>query len=114
MRVGGFLTGDDFSSSIWEHKTTFEPTLVFPLAVHFAEAVGATIFALPYSQFCMQKNGEKRFSFVDLTGDYGDITLRNQVAPEALLKLAAWERFPKIMSILSKTKSVFSRRSPMA
>src|SRR6266568_8067711 len=39
VRVGGFLTGDDFTSSIWEHKTTFEPTLVYPFAVYFAEAV---------------------------------------------------------------------------
>jgi hypothetical protein len=81
---------------------------VFPLAVYFAEAVGATIFALPNSQFCLTKTDEKQFSFVDLTGMYGDTTLRNQVAPEKLLKLAAWERFPNIMSLLRKTKSLFS------
>jgi hypothetical protein len=116
VRVGGFLTGDDFTSSIWEHKTTFEPTLVFPLAVYFAEAVGARIFALPHSQFCMQKTGERHFSFVDLTGKYGDTTLRNQVAPEKLLRLVAWERFPNIMSVLPKIRGLFSRasRSPLA
>jgi len=108
VRVGGFLGGDDFTSSIWEHKTSFEPTLVFPLAVYFAEAVGATIFALPNSQFCLKKTDEKQFSFVDLTGNYGDTTLRRQVAPENVLKLAAWERFPNLMSILRKTKSLFS------
>jgi hypothetical protein len=30
VRVGGFLCGDDFTRSVWEHKTSFEPTLVFP------------------------------------------------------------------------------------
>src|SRR5206468_4924808 len=39
----GFIGGDDFTPSMWEHKTSFEPTLVFPFAVYFAEAVGATI-----------------------------------------------------------------------
>ena len=108
VRFGGFVGGDDFTRSIWQHKTTFEPTLVFPMAVYFAEAVGATIFALPNSQFCLQKTEERHFSFIDMTGAYGDTTLHNQVAPEKLLKLAAWERFPSIMTILRKTKSVFS------
>lgn len=108
VRLGGFVGGDDFTRSIWQHKTTFEPTLVFPMAVYFAEAVGATIFALPNSQFCLQKTEERHFSFIDMTGAYGDTTLHNQVAPEKLLKLAAWERFPDIMTILRKTKSVFS------
>jgi len=109
VRIGGFLTGDDFSSSIWEHKITFEPTLVFPLSVYFAEAVGATIFALPHSQFCLHKTAERRFSFVDLTGRYGDTSLRNQVAPEKLFQIAMWERFPRIMGALHKTRTLFSR-----
>jgi hypothetical protein len=108
LRVGGFLTGDDFTRSIWEHKTAFEPTLVFPFAVYFAEAVGATIFSLPHSQFCLQKTAERSFSFVDLTGEYGDTTLRNQVAPEKLLKIAMWERFPAVMRFLHKSKTLFS------
>jgi len=110
VRTGGFLTGDDFTRSIWEHKTTFEPTLVFPLAVYFAEAVGAPIFALPYSQFCLKKTAEKGFSFVDLTGQYGDTSLRNQVAPKKLLKIAMREQFPGTMSFLSKAKTLFSGR----
>jgi hypothetical protein len=105
VKVGGYLTGDDFSSSIWQHQTAFEPTLVFPLSVYFAEAVGATIFALPHSQFCLQKGAERHFSFVDLTGEYGDTSLRNHVAPEKLLTIAMWERFPGIMSVLRKAKA---------
>jgi hypothetical protein len=75
VRVGGFLCGDDFRRSVWEHKTSFEPTLVFPFAAHFAEAVGAAIFALPYSPFCIHKTARQQFSFVDLTGHYDDLGL---------------------------------------
>jgi Methyltransferase domain len=79
VRSGGFVGGDDFCKSIWQHDTSFEPTLVFPFAVHFAEAVGATIYALPYFQFCLQKDSG-RFAFIDLTGEYGDPGLRSQLA----------------------------------
>jgi hypothetical protein len=34
IRVDGFLCGDDFTRSVWEHKTSFEPTLVFPFAIN--------------------------------------------------------------------------------
>jgi hypothetical protein len=77
---------------------------VFPLAIYFAEAVGATIFALPHSQFCLQKSDERCFSFTDLTGEYDNTSLRNQVAPEKLFKIALQERFPGTMAALRKTK----------
>ncbi len=97
VRDGGFVGGDDFTRSVWEHNTRFEPTLVFPFAVYFAEAVGATIYALPHSQFCLQKTSSPQFAFVDLTGHYDDLGLRDQFAPEKLLKLAAGERFPRLL-----------------
>ena len=106
VRAGGFLGGDDFSASVWEHKTSFEPTLVFPFAVYFAEATGATIYALPYSQFCLQKGNGERFTFVDLTGRYADVGLRNQFVPEKLLKLTMWERFPRLMRVARKTRGL--------
>jgi len=109
VRAGGFLAGDDFTRSVWEHSTAFEPTLVFPYAVYFAEAVGATIYALPYSQFCLQKGNGAEFAFVDLTGDYDDIGLRNQFTPEKLLKLTLWERFPRLMRVVRKTRDLFLR-----
>jgi hypothetical protein len=102
IRVDGFLCGDDFTRSVWEHKTSFEPTLVFPFAINFAEAVGATIFALPYSQFCIQKTSRQQFSFIDLTGHYDDVGLRNQFAPQKILKLIAGERFPRLIRVFRK------------
>jgi hypothetical protein len=109
VRVGGFLGGDDFTRSVWEHKTSFEPTLVFPFAVYFTEAVGATIYALPHAQFCIQKTTGTQFAFIDLTGQYDDVSLRGQFAPEKLLKLAMGERFPRLSQAARKTKELFLR-----
>jgi hypothetical protein len=109
VRDGGFLCGDDFSRTIWEHKTSFEPTLVFPFAVYFADAVGATIYALPYSQFCLHKTAASRFAFVDLTGQYDDLGLRDQITPAKTLRLMVGERFPQLMRIAAKTRALLSR-----
>lgn len=79
IRLGGWIGGDDFSKSIWQHHATFEPTLVFPFAVYFAEAVGAQIYALPNSQFLIEKHENDTFSFIDLTNSYGDTSLGNQL-----------------------------------
>ncbi len=108
VKVGGFVGGDDFSPTMWQHKTSFEPTLVFPFAVHFAEAVGATIYALPNLQFCLQKTDTPQFSFEDLTGRYKELGLRNQVAPENLLKLWFSERFPRLARFASRAKQIIS------
>jgi Methyltransferase domain len=106
VRNGGFLGGDDFTKSVWEHNTTFEPTLVFPFAVYFAEAVGATIYALPYSQFCLHKANCAQFAFVDLTGKYDDMGLRNQFTLEKLIKITMWERFPHLMQVVRETRDL--------
>jgi|SRR5580704_174397 hypothetical protein len=109
VRPGGFLGGDDFTRSVWEHKTDFEPTLVFPFAVYFAEAVGATIYALPYSQFCIQKTNGAQFAFVDLTGQYDHLGLRDQFTPATVLKLIVGERFPQLMRAGRKTRELLFR-----
>jgi hypothetical protein len=82
---------------------------VFPFAVYFAEAVGATIYALPYSQFCLQKTDRAQFAFVDLTGQYDDVELRGQFTPEKLLKLIIGERFPRLMQVAKKTRKSLLR-----
>jgi predicted O-methyltransferase YrrM len=110
VRAGGFLGGDDFSRSVWEHKSSFEPTLVFPFAVYFAEAVGAVIYALPYSQFVLHKPSRRQFAFVDLTGQYDDFGLRDQFAPEKVLKLMVGERFPRLTRIGMKAKRLAARK----
>ena len=80
VRPGGWIGGDDFTPSIWQHGDEYEPTLVFPLAVHFAEAVGARIYGLPHKQFLIEKTADGDHAFTDLTGRYGDTGLRRQLA----------------------------------
>lgn len=81
VRDGGWIGGDDFRPSIWQHEDAYEPTLVFPYAVCFAEAVDARIYGLPYNQFLIEKTGNGH-EFVDLTGRYGGIELRSQLLRE--------------------------------
>ena len=79
IREGGYIGGDDLAPSIWQHATEFEPTLVFPFTVYFAEAVGAPIHALPHRQFLIRKIDGESFGFTDLVGRYPDTTLRRQM-----------------------------------
>ncbi|HWM12361.1 MAG TPA: class I SAM-dependent methyltransferase [Solirubrobacteraceae bacterium] len=98
IREGGWLGGDDFSPTIWQHDPAYEPTLVFPLAVHFAEAVGARIYGLPHKQFLIEKTADSGHAFVDLVGRYGDLELKRQLdlrpadAPERGLRSRLTER----------------------
>jgi len=80
VREGGVLAGDDFCRSIWEHPSQFEPTLVFPLAVYFAEAVGASIYGLPFNQYAIVRSNTG-FAFRDLTGEYRSTALREALFP---------------------------------
>ncbi len=65
-------------ASIWQHQPRFDPTLVFPFAVHFAEAMSAVIYALPYDQFLMRRSATG-FRFIDLTGRYQKLSLLDQM-----------------------------------
>ena len=86
LKANGVIIGDDFHPSIWQHQYKFEPTLVFPFAVYFAEAVNAKIYALPYGQFAIKKD-ESKFEFIDLTkGKYSNLELRNQLLKESVIK----------------------------
>ncbi|MBI1194874.1 MAG: hypothetical protein GC138_03375 [Gammaproteobacteria bacterium] len=75
VKANGFIAGDDFTATAWQHDVSFEPTLVFPYAVYFAEAHDLPIVATPFDQFVMQKRAGIGFSFTDFTGRYGDVSL---------------------------------------
>lgn len=82
IKQGGILAGDDFNANHWQHGPSFEPTLVFPFAIYFAEAVGAKITALPCDQFIIEKSlsAAGTFEFCDLTSIYRDVQLRGGLA----------------------------------
>lgn len=96
IKPDGFIAGDDFCSSIWQHDKSFEPTLVFPFAVYFAEAKNVKIYALPFNQFLIAK-GSREFEFIDITkGNYSDLSLLNQVKMQnEVPKMSFFSRFLK-------------------
>jgi predicted O-methyltransferase YrrM len=75
MREGGIIGGDDFINTPWQHDIRFEPTLVCPFAIYFADAMDLPIVALPHSQFMIQRRAGARFRFLDTTGLFGDVSL---------------------------------------
>lgn len=82
MKKNGFIGGDDFTPNPWQHDIRFEPTLVCPFSIYFAEAMDLPIIALPFNQFLIQKRADATFSFVDYTGNYSDISL-NKLPPRS-------------------------------
>lgn len=82
VRPGGVIGGDDYTHSIWQHAESFEPSLVCPFAAYFAEAHGAPLIILPFSQFAIVKPSEpgRQFQVIDTTGSYGPRSLLWQVA----------------------------------
>lgn len=85
VKSGGWIGGDDFCPSIWQHPGCFEPTLVFPFAVHFAEAMDVPIHALPFNQFLIHKCSAPGFAFHDWTGRYPDTALLEQIRKPATM-----------------------------
>jgi hypothetical protein len=77
VKPTGWIGGDDLHPSIFHHGPDFEPTLVFPYSVYFAEALDTTFYALPFRQFVMRKSGDGH-RFVDLTGGFGELGLKHQ------------------------------------
>jgi hypothetical protein len=74
VKDSGFIGGDDFNCNPWQHGTGFEPTLVCPFAVYFAEAMNVPIRALPHGQFLIHKQ-PSGFKFVDPANRYANLSL---------------------------------------
>jgi hypothetical protein len=77
VKPSGWIGGDDLHPSIFHHGPGFEPTLVFPYSVYFAEALDTPFYALPFRQFVMPKSGDGH-RFVDLAGGFGGLGLKAQ------------------------------------
>jgi len=79
IKMGGFIGGDDFCPDNLQHFPEFEPTLVFPFAIYFAEAVSARIYTLPYEQFLVEKIPGGVFELIDLAGCVTSTGIKNQM-----------------------------------
>jgi hypothetical protein len=79
--------------------------MVFPFAVNFAEAVGATVYCLPFNQFLMRKafNGQRQFVVIDFTGQYRDTSLLPHVSPHTLIAKWAREMMPRPLEKVLRT-----------
>jgi len=104
MRPGSWIGGDDFAPNVWQHSPRYEPTFVFPYAVYFAEAIGATIYAIGFNQFLISLPGSSNKShtaatFVDRTGRYGTVTVGSALRrppPWRLALRSAVHRGPRL------------------
>lgn len=79
VKEGGLIGGDDFTDNPWQHDIRYEPTLVSPFSIYFAEAMDAPIVALPMNQFILQKKKGATFVFIDTTGKYSNISLHKRL-----------------------------------
>lgn len=77
VREGGVLAGDDFTNSIWQHGDSFEPTMVNPFALYFAEATNSPITILPHNQFFIHKDSHASHSVTNLSGAELNHSLRS-------------------------------------
>lgn len=72
IRKNGFIGGDDFTKTIWQHSKEFSPSEVFPYAIYFCEAQDLPIYTLPFNQFLIV-NDPSGFRVID-HGGYADLT----------------------------------------
>jgi hypothetical protein len=91
IKEGGWIGGDDFTRSIWQHASSYEPSLVFPFSVYFAEAVGCRIISLPHSQFLIIKDTSHGYEYINHLDDYSNTALKQQLGVRRQLSLKAKE-----------------------
>lgn len=85
VKPGGVIGIDDFTRNIWQHGVDFDPTLVHPYAVCFAELKDVPCYAMPNGQLWIVKNDTLGFRFHDRFG-YSDLT------PQQIFLRPVWRR----------------------
>lgn len=80
LKPGGFILGDDCSAHPWQHSSSFEPTFVFPVCVHFAEAIHSPIVILPFRQFLIVPD-RSGFRLHNFTAQQYSTGLHGKVCP---------------------------------
>ena len=84
VRPGGVICGDDFSKTIWQHGPDYDPTMVFPYALYFAEAHDLPVVTLPFSQFLIVNSPDAGYRLTDYA-NYTDLTVRDVFVPPVSL-----------------------------
>lgn len=70
VRMGGLVLGDDLVRDPFQHGTGYEPTMVFPTALHVAEARGDPIVLLPHGQFAILRIPARAHAVIDTVGGH--------------------------------------------
>jgi hypothetical protein len=98
VNEGGLIGGDDFIESASQHGMQYEPTLVCPFSIYFAEAMDLPIAALPFGQFVLQKSTTSSFTFIDTTAKYSNISLNKLLLgmKESVVKRKMKQLFAKL------------------
>ena len=95
VNEGGLIGGDDFIES-QPHGMQYEPTLVCPFSIYFAEAMDLPIAALPFGQFVLQKSTTSSFTFIDTTAKYSNISINKLLLGESVAKRKMKKLFVKL------------------
>ena len=111
MKSDGYLCGDDLVPSLWQHDLSFEPTMVFPVAVHFAEGIDRKIYLLPHQQFVIAL-GETGFEVVNMSGKDHSTTdilpsIRASIADavaRASVKSRLIRKFPRLYKVYQRIR----------
>lgn len=69
VKPGGYIGGFGYNQDLFEVGLDIEPGLLFPYALHFAEAMGVTFYLLPNNNFLLVKDSSTGFRFFDATGE---------------------------------------------
>jgi hypothetical protein len=77
LKMNGWIGGDDFTKTIWQHSEEYEPTMINPFVIYFAEAINSTLFILPYNQYLIHIN-KSGYKVINLTGEEFNISLLNE------------------------------------
>ncbi|TDJ82038.1 class I SAM-dependent methyltransferase [Campylobacter volucris] len=77
IKYGGYICGDDLMENPIHHGKDFEPTMIFPYVIYFAEAMKLEIDLLPHNQFVIYKKKNSSFKLNNFTNKYKNINLKN-------------------------------------
>jgi hypothetical protein len=69
----------------------------------------APIFGLPYEQFLIHKDSSESFSFVDFTGQYNNISLRDQLNQMELFKRRLSDSVGWAKKCVNRVRRILSR-----
>lgn len=79
IKLKGLIVGDDFNKNTMNSHMGFEPTMVCPYAMYFAEAMNLPFVCLPFNQFLIVNDPSQGYRLIDFVGGYKDLSLKKML-----------------------------------